>query len=80
MVFFLVFLPAAHHECIVMTAFGFLCVPVYDSSHFLVQDAVVNVGFLGMEVFVKGGSNHAVRVDNDAELFGDLAYVCIVPA
>lgn len=58
-----------------MLALGLFCVAVDDSGDFFVEDAVVNVGLLGVKVFVEGGSDHAVRVDPDPELLGDLADV-----
>lgn len=58
-----------------MLAFGLFCVAIDDSGDFFVEDAVVDVGLLGVEVFVEGGSDHAVGVDPDPELLGDLADV-----
>lgn len=58
-----------------MLAFGLFCVAVDDSGNFFVEDTIVDVGLLGVEVFVEGGSDHAVGVNPDAELLGDLADV-----
>ena len=63
-----------------MTAFGFLCVAVDDPGHLLVENAVVDVGFLGVEIFVKRCSDDAVRINGHSELLGDLGQIGVVPA
>ena len=51
-----------------MPALGLLRIPVDNSGHLFVQDAVVNVGLLGVEVLVKRCANHAVIIDGNAVL------------
>lgn len=70
---------ATHHEGVVLATLGFLGVAVDDSRDLLVEDAVVDVGLLGVEVFVEGGPDHAVRVDGHSKLLGDVVEVGIVP-
>ena len=72
MVFFFVVVASAHHEGVVLSAFGFFGVAVDDSGHFFVEDAVVDVGFFRVEVFIEGGADDAIGVYGDAELLGDL--------
>lgn len=39
----------------------------------------MDVGLLGVEVFIEGGSDDAVGVDDDSELLGDFGNIGIVP-
>jgi hypothetical protein len=80
LVLLLVFVAAAEHEAVVALALGLLGVAVGDAGDFLVEDAVVDVGLLGVEVLVEGGPDDAVGVDDDAELLGDFGDVGVVPA
>ena len=79
LVLFLLLVVAAEHEGVVLPALGLLGVPVDDSGDFFGEDPVVDVGLLGVEVFVKGSADHAVRVNHHSELFGHLAQVGVVP-
>ena len=63
-----------------MTAFGFLRVAVDDPGHLLVENAVVDVGFLGVEIFVKRCPDDAVGINGHSELLGDLGQIGVVPA
>ena len=78
LVLFFVVLVSAH-EGVVVSAFGLFGVAVDDAGDFFVEDAVVDVGFFGVEVFVEGGAYDAVGVDGDAEFFGGFADVGVVP-
>ena len=73
LLFFIV--PPSQHEHIVVLGLGLLAVAVDDSCDFLVQDSIVDVGFFGVEVFIKRRSDHAVRVDLNSELLCHFAYV-----
>jgi hypothetical protein len=53
LVLFLVLLALAHYESIVVAPLGFLRVAVDDPGDLLIEDAVVDVGLLGVEVFVE---------------------------
>ena len=61
-----------------MLFFGFLCISINNSSNFFIEDAVVDVGFFRMEIFIKGSADNTVRIDSDAKLFSNFADVCIV--
>ena len=63
-----------------LTGFGLFRIPVYDSGDFLVEDSVVNVGFFGVEVFVKRCSDHTVRVDGDSKFASYLIEIGIIPS
>ena len=58
------------HEGVVLTL-RFFSIAVDDSCDLFAENAIVDVGFLGVEVFVKGGPDHTVRVYGDSELFSD---------
>lgn len=78
LIFFLVLLSASHHESVVMPAFGFFGVSVYDSSDLLVEDAVMNVCLFGMEIFIKRRSDNTVRVDGYTKLFSSFTNVSVI--
>ena len=71
LILLLIVLPSSQHETIVASAFGFLSIAISNSSDFFIQDAVMDVGFLRMEIFIEGGADYAIRVYDDSELFGD---------
>lgn len=79
LVLLLVFIPVAHHEGVVVAALGFLGIAVDDPGDFFIEDAVVNIGFFGVEIFVEGSTDDAVGVDGDAEFFGNFCNVGVVP-
>lgn len=60
LVLFLVVFAVSAHEGVVVSAFGLFGVAVDDAGDFFVEDAVVDVGFFGVEVFVEGGAYDAV--------------------
>ena len=62
-----------------MAALGLLGIAVDDSGHLFVEDSVVDVGLLGVEIFVKRCPDDAVRVDGHSKLLGDLGKVGVVP-
>lgn len=78
LVLLLVLIPATQHETVIAFPLGFLGVAIGDSGDFLVEDAVVNVGLFGVEVFIEGGPDDAVGVDDYSELLGDLGDIGIV--
>jgi hypothetical protein len=79
LVLLLILVPAAQHEAVVALPLGLLGVAVGDTGDLLVEDAVVDVGLLGVEVFIEGGPDDAVGVDDDSELLGDFGDVGVVP-
>jgi hypothetical protein len=70
--------PGAQHEAIIVTSFWLFSIAVDDSGDFFVENTVMNISFLRMKIFIKGGSDDAVSIDSDAELFSDFSYICIV--
>lgn len=60
LIFLLLFISVAHHEGIVVPTFWLFGIPVDHSGHFLVEDAVMDVCFFRVEVFVKRSSDNAV--------------------
>ena len=71
LILLLIILPSSQCKTIIASAFGLLCIAISNSGDFFVQDAVMDVGFLRMEVFIEGGADHAIRVYDDSELFSD---------
>ncbi len=63
-----------------MSSFGFFGVTVDNSGDFFIEDAVVDIGLLGVEVLVEGGADDTIAIDGDSKLFGDFADVGVVPA
>lgn len=71
LILFLIVLSSAQHETVIASAFGLLGIAISHSSDFFIQNAVMDVGFLRMEVFVKRGADYAIGVYHDSKLFGD---------
>lgn len=78
LILFLIFLPSSHHKSIIVSALWLLRIAIYDSSDFLVQDSVVNIGLFWMKVFIKRSADNTVRVDCNTKLLCSFAYVCII--
>ena len=79
MILLLVLLALAHYESVVVTSLRLFGVSIDNSGNLLIEDAVVDVGLLGVEVFVERGADDAVRVYRDTKLFCGLADVGVVP-
>lgn len=78
LILLLIVLPSSQHESIIASAFGLLGIAISNSSDFFIQDAVMDVGFLRMEVFIERCADYAIRVYDDSELFGDFWDVAVV--
>lgn len=72
LVILLILLPAAKHKAIIASALGLLGVAISHSGDLLIEDAIVDVGLFGVEVFVKRSSDDAIRVHNYAKLLSDI--------
>ena len=55
-----------------LTRFRLFGITVDDSGDFLAEDSVVNVGFFGVEVFVKRSPDNTIGVDGHSELLSHL--------
>lgn len=80
LVLLLVFVPASKHETIITLTLRLLGISICHSGDFLIEDAVVDVGLFGVEVFIEGGPDDTVRVDDYSELLSHLRDIGIVPA
>lgn len=78
LILLLIVFPSSQHETIIASAFGLLGIAISNSSDFFIQDAVMDVGFLRMEVFIERCADYAIRVYDDSELFGDFWDVAVV--
>lgn len=63
-----------------MSSFGFFGISIDDSGYFLIQDAIVDIGFFGMKIFIKGSPHYAIAIDRDPKLGSHLRNVSIVLA
>lgn len=79
LVLLLVLIPASQHKTVITFTLRLLGVAIRYSGDFLVEDAVMDVGLFGVEVFIEGGPDDAVGVDGYSELLSDFGDIGIVP-
>ncbi len=79
LILFLIFIPSSQHEHIMLLGLGLLAIPIDDPGHLLNQNPIVDIGLLGMEVFIKRSSDHTVRVDLNSEFLSHLSYIWVIP-